>query len=391
MAQKTYIVEGRQFRTENDYKLACKDQELLDRLRTRIKGGDYSELLQIRQELKEKKYKFYTLLGQDFTDEVDEMIEKAKKNGTDTGKKKKAATIAKKKSVPDKKQTGDTGKAADIEPIVKEELKKRERNRKILMVVCSLFAVVSLGYFAVYSYQNERTSNTYEELSALKEKEVGNNTPVTANPKPQINYDKEQEVPDVLEEYKILLNKNKKLIGWLKIDDTNINYPVMQTSDNEYYQDHNMNQEYDKNGSIFMDKDCDVLKPSTNFILYGHHMKSGQMFGDLDKYESEAYGKEHPYIEFDTIYEHGIYQVMYVFRSRVYNEDEITFKYYQFIDALSETEFNSNMQEMAAMSLYDTGVTAEFGDQLLTLSTCDYQEKNGRFVVVAKKVAAKEY
>lgn len=152
-----------------------------------------------------------------------------------------------------------------------------------------------------------------------------------------------------------------------------------------------MNQEYDKNGSIFMDKDCDVLKPSTNFILYGHHMKSGQMFGDLDKYESEAYGKEHQYIEFDTIYEHGIYQVMYVFRSRVYNEDEITFKYYQFIDALSEKEFDSYMQEMAAMSIYDTGVTAQFGDQLLTLSTCDYQEKNGRFVVVAKKVAAKEY
>ena len=78
---------------------------------------------------------------------------------------------------------------------------------------------------------------------------------------------------------------------------------------------------------------------------------------------------------------------MYVFRSRVYREDEIVFKYYQFIDANGEQEFNSYMKEMAAMSFYDTGVTAEYGDQLLTLSTCDYQETNGRFVVVAKKIA----
>ncbi|MDE6924491.1 MAG: class B sortase, partial [Acetatifactor sp.] len=173
----------------------------------------------------------------------------------------------------------------------------------------------------------------------------------------------------------------------LKIDDTNIDYPVMQTTDNEYYLDHNLNQEYDKNGSIFMDKDCDVLEPSTNYILYGHHMKSGQMFGNLDRYSSEKYYEEHPYIQFDTIYEKGLYQVMYVFRSHVYSEEEIAFKYYQFIDVNSEQEFNSYMREMAEMSFYDTGVTAEYGDQLLTLSTCDHQEKDGRFVVVAKKIA----
>ena len=168
MAQKTYIVEGRQFRTEYDYKLACKDQELLDKLRARIRGGDYSELLQVRQELREKKYKFYTLLGQDFADEVDDLIEQAKKSGADTGKTKKAPTIAKKKTLSDKVQmTNKAQKDTDIEPIVKEELKKRERNRKILMVVCSVFAVACLGYFAVYSYQNERTSITRLYISTL--------------------------------------------------------------------------------------------------------------------------------------------------------------------------------------------------------------------------------
>lgn len=78
---------------------------------------------------------------------------------------------------------------------------------------------------------------------------------------------------------------------------------------------------------------------------------------------------------------------MYVFRSRVYSEEEVVFKYYQFLDAVSEKEFTSNMQEMAELSLYDTGVTAQFGDELLTLSTCDSSEKDGRFVVVAKRIS----
>ena len=91
-------------------------------------------------------------------------------------------------------------------------------------------------------------------------------------------------------------------------------------------------------------------------------------------------------IEFDTIYEKATYQVMYVFRSQVYNEDDVVFKYYQFIEANSEEEFNFYMKEMASMSLYDTGVTANFGDSLLTLSTCDSSQTDGRFVVVAKRI-----
>ncbi|MCM1145061.1 MAG: class B sortase, partial [Lachnoclostridium sp.] len=146
------------------------------------------------------------------------------------------------------------------------------------------------------------------------------------------------------------------------------------------------NQEYDKNGTLFLDADCDIVHRNTNLIIYGHHMKSGKMFGNLNKYSSESYYKEHSKIQFDTIYEKGSYEVMYVFRSRIYNEDEIVFKYYQFLDAVSEQEFNSNMQEMEAISLYDTGVTASYGDELLTLSTCDNSEEDGRFVVVAKRI-----
>ena len=268
---------------------------------------------------------------------------------------------------------------------VSKELKKREKRRKQLIMFCVVIATGCIGYFSIYTYMNRRTQSESADWAKIKEESKSK-----VSDKEEefvIHRTGETEIPDILPEYEILYNKNKKLIGWLKIDDTNIDYPVMQTTDNEYYLDHNMNQEYDKNGTIFMDKDCDVLRPSTNYILYGHHMKSGQMFGQLDLYKKKSYYEEHPYINFDTIYEKGTYQVMYVFRSKVYKETEIVFKYYQFIDANSEQEFDSYMKEMAELSLYDTGVTAEYGDQLLTLSTCDYQETDGRFVVVAKKIA----
>lgn len=259
------------------------------------------------------------------------------------------------------------------------QLKKRERRRKLITALCTVVAIGSLGYFGGYYYLAGRSGNQFTQLSELKKKR-----PVSAQIR--VNRTGEQEIPDILDEYKNLYNKNKSIIGWLKIDDTNIDYPVMQSPDDTYYLDHNFNQEYDRNGSIFMDPACDVLKPSTNLILYGHHMKSGSMFGKLDAYAKESYYKEHKTIRFDSIYEKGTYEVMYVFRDKLRQDTEVAFKYYQFIDANSAEEFNSNMKTMAEMSLYDTGVTASFGDRLLTLSTCDYKEEDGRFVVVAKRV-----
>ncbi len=400
MTQKIYIVEGRQFRTEADYQNALKDQQVSENLRMQTKKMNLSDQKKLLEVIRSGKCRFHSILGQDYMEELAEEIRRQERKDAPvskanaTKKKELLKKPVKKKETPKRRQTTQKQNKPqfdeqELDKIVKEELKKREKRRKLLVVCCSVIAVACLGYFGIYNWYNIRTADNYKQLSELKDKE-----PATGqNQDPVIHYtaDETQSTPPpVLDEYKNLLNKNKRLIGWVKIDDTNIDYPVMQTTDNEYYLDHNLNQEYDKNGSIFMDKDCDVLKPSTNLILYGHHMKSGQMFGGLSLYSDQSYCEKHPYIQFDTIYEKGLYEIMYVFRSRVYSEDEIVFKYYQFIDAQSEQEFDSYMNDMAEMSLYDTGVTASFGDQLLTLSTCDYQEKNGRFVVVAKKVTTKE-
>lgn len=391
MTEEFYTVEGRQFRTESDYARAKRDKELMDRLKARTDFKDKRELEKLHEDLTGGKYRFLTILGQDFLEEVEEQLQNAGAvSKGKNGKAKKASPAGQGRAgeQPPKRKDSEL-----LDSYVQEELKRREKRRKIALAACSVIAAGCLGYFGLYSYFEYRTQNTYRQLSELKDKYAANPSPsAAAAPEgPLYTLDDSPEEREVLEEYKNLLNINKRLIGWLKFDDKNIDggfgYPVMQTTDNEYYLSHNLNQEEDKNGSIFMDKDCNVLTPSTNYIIYGHNMQSGKMFGKLDLYQKESYCKEHPYIQFDTIYEKGTYQVMYVFRSRVYSEEEIVFKYYQFIDANSEQEFDSYMSEMAALSLYDTGVTAQYGDQLLTLSTCDYQEKNGRFVVVAKRIA----
>lgn len=395
-----FEVAGRKFRTEADYKAALRDQAKIEEIKSKVNMQQPGEVITLYTEMQTGSYRFETTVGNDFDDEIYELAQKYKSQGYNKDSrisvKKKKKSSQKGKETPRKKRAEKKGKAedekvislddydADMRKEILAELKKRDKRRRLMVVLCSIVAAACFGYFGIYYYFSDRTQMDYASLAELK----GNTTLSAGNlPGVTIHYSDEEEIElTVLEEYQTLYNKNKKLIGWLKIDDTDIDYPVMQTSNNEYYLDHNYNQEYDKNGSLFLDKDCDVVHRNTNLIIYGHHMKSGKMFGNLNRYSSEDYCKNHSTIQFDTIYEKGTYEVMYVFRSRIYNEDEVVFKYYQFFDAASEKEFESNMQEMAALSLYDTGVTANYGDELLTLSTCDNSEQDGRFVVVAKRI-----
>ncbi len=412
-------VAGIRFRTRADYEAALRDQKKIEAVKAKVDFDNPKQIYRLYAELQAGSYRFETQIGKDFDDEIYEKVEYFKRQGVppnnagiplqekakgvhggregrsaekrSTAKQKPAKQKPAKEKAPGKdnegKRRASRVRLEDYDKEMQQEilavLKKKERLRKLLVAAASLIAIGCFTYFGVYYYFSARTNAEYTELAALK----GSDTLVTNKKKNDFALHKQTiKMPDVLDEYKTLYEKNKKLIGWLKIDDTIIDYPVMQTGDNEYYLDHNFNQEYDKNGSLFLDYNCNIYPRSTNLIIYGHHMKSGQMFGQLQKYAKESYGEKHSIIRFDSIYEEAEYQVMYVFRSQVYNEDEFVFKYYQFIDANSEEEFNSYMEEMAGLSLYDTGVTASYGDSLLTLSTCDNSQTDGRFVVVAKRI-----
>ncbi len=190
--------------------------------------------------------------------------------------------------------------------------------------------------------------------------------------------------PVMLARFEKLYEENKDLTAWISIEGMVIDYPVMQCEDDEYYLHHDFYGKEDKYGCLYVRDRADV-ENGVNFIIYGHNMRDGSMFGDLDLYRDENFCREHSMISFDTLYEERVYEIISVFRSQIYDSDDEVFKYYQFYEADTEEDFDLFYENIKELSLYDTGVTAEFGDTFLTLSTCAYHVEDGRFVVVAKR------
>ncbi|WP_300843342.1 class B sortase [uncultured Acetatifactor sp.] len=192
--------------------------------------------------------------------------------------------------------------------------------------------------------------------------------------------------------YEKLFAQNEDMAAWLVVDGTVIDYPVMQTMEDEiYYLKRDFDGNEDEAGCLILDTDSDLYAGgTTNLIIHGHNMKAGTMFGSLDEYRNEDFYSEHKYMELYTETERRCYEVMAVFYSQVYYTTDQVFKYYQFFQAQDEEGFQDFYENVKKMSLYDTGVTAELGDCFLTLSTCTYHVEDGRFVVVAKEIRRTE-
>lgn len=185
---------------------------------------------------------------------------------------------------------------------------------------------------------------------------------------------------------KALHEQNPDIVGWLQIKDTKINYPVMQTKDDpEYYLARNFKKEQSPAGTPFMDASSDINKPTLNWTIYGHNIKSGTMFHDLLKYDNEEFYQAHKTFTFDTINGTGTYEIVAVYYTQIYTTAYDGFKYYHYNDITSTAALKEFIAGSKVLSLYDTGVTVE-NQQVLTLSTCAYQVEDGRFVVVAKKI-----
>lgn len=185
------------------------------------------------------------------------------------------------------------------------------------------------------------------------------------------------------EQYRLLREQNQDFAGWLSIQGSKIDYPVMYTPEEpEYYLRRAFDGSYAVSGSLFLGAGC--TPEGSHRIIYGHHMNNGTMFGSLQEYQDPAYWAEHREICFDTLESEGKYEVLAAFYSRIYKvSEEDVFRYYQYADLSDPERFDEYVEQVRAAALYDTGITAEYGDRLLTLSTCSYHTKNGRFVVVA--------
>ena len=270
------------------------------------------------------------------------------------------------------------------------------KTKKILIILAEvlLIAVIAIISFCVIKqiFLEKSQDNVFKELENIiifndnisfeNIEDTENVEEIDEIEKPE-HIEKDDTVQNI--NLQSLYNINSDIVGWIKIDGTNINYPVMQNE--EYY----LNKDFYKNdstyGTPFLASYCNI-KTSDNLIIYGHHMKNHKMFSDLENYTNKAYYSTHELIEFYTL-ENGQtiqnkYEIIFAFKTVAYSDEG--FKYHTFYKASDEEEFNSFISKCKELELYNTGKTAEYGNKLITLSTCEYSQTNGRMVVVAKKI-----
>ncbi len=251
-------------------------------------------------------------------------------------------------------------------------------------------ATIFLGLSAIYIIKfflvKQESIEERNLLNTVEISEQVENVTIEENAVNKVEAEEVVQETQRMLQVKSLQQENPDIVGWIEIENTKINYPVLQGIDNDYYLNHNYKKQKTQKGSIFLNKDYNWDIPSSNLQIYGHNMKNGEMFQGLLKYKSESYYKEHPTIRFTTAKEDAIYEIISVFPSRVYYQTEKNvFRYYYFIHAETKEEYDSFVENAKKASLYEIEETAEYGDQLMTLSTCAYHIEDGRFVVIARK------
>lgn len=251
--------------------------------------------------------------------------------------------------------------------------------KKYKSIICTVAAVCLLGtaafscyhIYSHYAHEAEQTE-AFEDI-ADKVQQADENAPTVPL----------TENENILPEYGELFLQNPDMVGWISIAGTEVNYPVMQTTDNpNFYLRKNFEKEYSTLGTPYVQENCD-MKESDNLIIYGHHINGGKMFGALESYKDKGFYEKHKTIQFDTLTKRGKYEIVAVFKTVAYSFQG--FRYYDFVNAENEDDFNAYIEKCKELALYETGVNAEYGDRLITLSTCEYSAQNGRLVVVAKK------
>ena len=266
----------------------------------------------------------------------------------------------------------------------------------ILYIIFMTIIIISALYiFKFYKMSNEATeeSQLLNEID-LETQEKANNSSndiETKNNEADGNTSKNIENNNIVTtermlKVKKLQKENDDIVGWLEIEDTNINYLVLQGDDNEFYLNRNYKKEKSEKGSIFLDAKYNWNIPSNNLLIYGHNIINGLMFQDLLKYESQDFYKKHPNIRFTTEKDDKEYEIISVFKSRVYYKAEKNvFRYYDFINAKKEEDYMEFVKNAKKASIYDIEATAKYGDELITLVTCSYHIEDGRFVVIGRE------
>ncbi len=374
---KRYRLGEYEFDTYGEYMEAREDLKKIDLITAELDIGDVDVAARLYTRIRNNEIVFHSKVGVDFFMYLSDLVAN---HSMVFAEEEKARDEQKKKN------------------------RKRARRYSLAGAACIIAAVVCFVYFAYADYQEELTAREMKRLQDMQnmtghyiENEDASSDALadtTAGLPTAEEIKKEREKLDkpleILPEYKDIYAENGDLVGWLEIAGTQINYPVLQShteKDAQYYLTHSFAKKKDKNGSLFMDYRNDFTARDTNLIIYGHNMKSGAMFGTLKRYLEKGYLESHDTVRFDTIYERGTYKVIGAFLSEVSYQDEYTFRYYNFLNAANRSEFEAFRVNVMQLDALKKGtLDAEYGDELLTLSTCNSYTDEGRMFIIAKKI-----
>lgn len=361
--RKEYKIGAYVFRTYEEYCDGLDDVDTIRYIVDNVDMDDMDVLLHLYDWMRNEKLVLKSPIGEAFFMDVVERV----------------ASQSQQQLVIDKKTEGKKVRS--------------DRLRVFGGFVCVMAAVICFAIYFGMEYSNYKGKKEVEHLQDLRQTS-SKDPETTLEQKGEITERNqeaeeaaEEEQREILPEYQAIYQENAEFAGWLTIQDTIIDYPVMQSKkDEDYYLEHTFSGEEDKNGTLFLDSRNNIVKRSTNLIIYGHNMKSNAMFGSLKKYLDEDYWQAHKTIQFDTIYEKGTYVVTAVCLGQVEYQDENVFRYYDFLNAESREDFEVFRKNVKESAVFSDENPVEYGDQLLTLSTCNQYVENGRLYIVAKKV-----
>ena len=256
-------------------------------------------------------------------------------------------------------------------------------NKKYIIILLLLIVILAISSFFIIKEfaENKKETDIYDKLQEIV---IEENTDIDTK-----NVDTEIEKSEGKSSNKYNLENiakiNSDVVGWIKIENTNIDYPVMQNGD--YYLHRNIYKNYSSHGTPYLAEYCNI-QYSDNLIIYGHHMNDNSMFAQLDNYKKHSFYENHKYIKFYSYYNgktiEKTYEVAIAFKTVVYSDKG--FKYYNYTNFSDVQELNDFIENCQKLEFYNTGIDINYGDKLITLSTCEYSQKNGRIVVVAKQI-----
>jgi len=256
--------------------------------------------------------------------------------------------------------------------MAKEKRQMKKNLSRIVTIVClGIFIYAAYGLVDIFLdyHQNQKMLSKVQETfynasSAEEDTQNENGQSDTIRPG-----------------FKELLKQNADVVGWITIDGTQIDYPILQASNNETYLTQNYNGSDSRAGSVFLDYRNDIDSPGLNTVVYGHRMKDGSMFQHLTKFLDKDFFESHRTFEFDTLYDSYEAEIFAVYNTLT------DFDYIK-TDFANEEEYEQLLLDIQQQSKFQTDIEVSADDSIITLSTCDYEldENEGRLVVQAKLV-----